>query len=64
MSRTARIDAPNLLHHVIARGIERRDIFLDDDDRRNFLERFSTLLAATSTRCFAWALMKTTFTSS
>ena len=61
MPRTARIDAPNLLHHVIARGIERRDIFLDDDDRRNFLERLSTLFAETSTRCFAWALMKNHF---
>ncbi len=37
MPRSARIDIPGLLHHVIVRGIERSDIFLDDDDRRSFL---------------------------
>ena len=41
MPRTARIDIPGLLQHVIVRGIERRDIFLNDDDRRLFLERLS-----------------------
>ena len=57
MPRTARIDIPGLLQHVIVRGIERRDIFLDDDDRRLFVERFSKLLSATGTECHAWALM-------
>ncbi|MEW6512342.1 MAG: transposase, partial [Bacteroidota bacterium] len=28
MPRQARLDAPGTLHHVIARGIERRKIFL------------------------------------
>ena len=27
MPRLARLDAPGVLHHVIIRGIERRDIF-------------------------------------
>ena len=27
MPRLARLDAPEVLHHVIIRGIERRDIF-------------------------------------
>ena len=39
MPRKARIDAPGALHHIMARGIERRDIFEDDFDRNNFLER-------------------------
>jgi REP element-mobilizing transposase RayT len=39
MPRKARIDAPGALHHIIVRGIERRKIFYDDDDRDNFLER-------------------------
>ena len=34
MPRTARIEYPKLLQHVIVRGIEKRDIFRDDDDRR------------------------------
>jgi len=33
MPRKGRIDAPGALHHVIIRGIERRKIFLSDDDR-------------------------------
>ena len=61
MPRTARIDIPNLLQHVIVRGIERRDIFLNDDDRRLFLERLSKLLIETGTECLAWALMSNHF---
>lgn len=34
----ARIDAPDALHHIIIRGIERKAIFKDDLDRKNFLE--------------------------
>ena len=30
MLRLARIDFPGALHHVMARGIERRAIFRDD----------------------------------
>jgi hypothetical protein len=30
MPRSARLDMPGLLQHVIVRGIERRKIFLDD----------------------------------
>ena len=38
MPRQSRIDAPGALHHVIVRGIERRNIFRDDQDRYNFLD--------------------------
>ena len=34
MPRTARLDFPGLLQHVIVRGINRQDIFLGDEDRR------------------------------
>lgn len=57
MPRQARIDAPEALHHIIARGIERRDIFRDDDDRLDFLRRLAGILSETHTTCFAWALM-------
>ena len=36
MRRQARIDAPGALHHLIARGIERREILCDDEDRDDF----------------------------
>ena len=61
MPRQPRIDSPNLLHHVIVRGIERKNIFIDDDDRVNFVERFHKLLAETDTDCYAWALIPNHF---
>lgn len=61
MPRTARIDIPGLLQHVIARGIERRHIFLDDQDKGAFLCRFGQLLQETDTDCYAWALLDNHF---
>lgn len=58
MPRQARIDAPGALHHVIVRGIERRDIFRSDRDRDDFLERLGCILLDTATPCWAWALMR------
>lgn len=57
MPRTARLDTPGLLHHVMIRGIERRPIFDDDKDRKNFIGRLSILLPETRTRCYAWVFM-------
>ena len=61
MPRQARIDAPNALHHIIVRGIERRKIFHDDRDRKSFLERLGSILEETSTACYAWALLPNHF---
>jgi putative transposase len=61
MPRQARIDAPGALHHIICRGIERRRIFLDDEDRNKFVARLGDALLKTSTRCFAWALIPNHF---
>ena len=57
MPRKARIDAPGALQHVIVRGIERRNIFWDNTDRINFLDRLGRILKETSTPCFAWSLL-------
>ena len=57
MPRTARLDTPGLLHHIMIRGIERRKIFRDDKDRDNFIERLSILLPETKTQCYAWVFM-------
>jgi len=61
MPRKSRIDAPGALHHIIARGIERCDIFKDNTDRNNFLDRLGIIFPETSTRCFAWALLPNHF---
>ena len=39
MPRQARLDAPGTLHHVIIRGIEKRQIVDDEKDRVNFVKR-------------------------
>ena len=61
MPRQARLDAPGVLQHVMARGIERRKIFWDDKDRTLFLERFAVILEETQTQCYAWALIPNHF---
>ena len=61
MPRQPRLDAPGVLQHVMARGIERRKIFRDDKDRVSFLERFAMILEETQTQCYAWALIPNHF---
>jgi putative transposase len=61
MPRKARIDAPGAEHHIMARGIERRKIFRNDDDRNEFLERLEFILSETHTLCYAWALIPNHF---
>ncbi len=61
MPRSARIDAPGTLHHVIGRGIERRKIFIDDGDRNDFVQRLSELCLNGAMDVYAWALMPNHF---
>jgi len=39
------------------RGIERKAIFKDSADRKNFTERLDRIIPETQTRCYGWALM-------
>ncbi len=57
MPRYARLDAPGAMHHVMARGLEGRDLFRDDEDRRLFVELAGKVCRETGSRCLAWALM-------
>jgi hypothetical protein len=41
MPRSVRLGAPGVLHHVIIRGIEGRNIFREISDRNDFLKRLS-----------------------
>jgi REP element-mobilizing transposase RayT len=61
MPRTPRVDFSGAVQHVMARGIERRRIFLDDDDRRDFVARLSRILPEEQAPCLAWALMPNHF---
>ena len=57
MPRSARIDAPGVLNHIIIRGIERRKIFYDTADQNDFVRRLASLVPETQTACYAWVLM-------
>ncbi len=57
MPRTARLDAPGILHHVMIRGIERRNIFRNKKDREDFLDRLTKLIPETGTVCYAWVFL-------
>ena len=61
MPRRARLDAPGSLHHVMVRGINRRRIVKDVEDRKNFVKRMGELAAETKTTIYAWALMTNHF---
>jgi len=53
--RSARLDAPSVIHHVMIRGIERRKIFRNNKDRNDMMDRLADLPPTTNTICYAWA---------
>jgi len=57
MARGPRLDCPGAVHHVRARGIERRPIFRDDVDRTDFLSRLAGLSRLLRSPIYAWILM-------
>ena len=61
MPRGPRIDVEGGLYHVIARGVERRAVFRDDQDRNGFVERLSALVEEESIDLFAYVLLDNHF---
>jgi putative transposase len=61
MPRRSRIDAPGALHHIMVRGIDRQDIFIDRKDYSAFINRLGDLLLESQTSCYAWALIPNHF---
>jgi putative transposase len=61
MPRLARLDAPGVLHHVIGRGIERKEIFLNRLDRNDFISRLARLAQDGAWAVYAWALLPNHF---
>ncbi len=57
MPRTARLDAPGVLHHVMIRGIEGKKIFWSNKDRNDFIDRLEKLCPQMHITCYAWAFM-------
>jgi len=60
MPRSARFDVPNVLQHVMARGIEGREIFRDKKDREEFLRRLSEVVTKGEGQLFVWSLILNT----
>jgi len=57
MPRQPRLDIPGALHHIMVRGINKTDIFMDDQDRMNFLQRLGENITETKSSVYAWVLM-------
>ena len=57
MARPLRIQYPGAVYHVTCRGNERRNIFVDDEDRAKFLRILSQSLNIYSVKLHAYVLM-------
>jgi putative transposase len=57
MPRKPRLSPAAAFCHIMARGIEGRDIFYDDEDRRKFLDLLAKGIKQTGFKCYAWVLM-------
>lgn len=58
MPRQARLDVPGALHHIMVRGIDKTDIFRDDQDRSLFLERLGLNVSEGGSAVYAWTIMR------
>jgi REP element-mobilizing transposase RayT len=61
MPRGARLDAPNVLHHVMALGTEGQDIFQDTRVCNEFLRRLSKMVTEGKVQLCAWCLISNHF---
>ncbi len=61
MPRGPRLDAPGVLHQVMARGVSRQAIFRDDADREDFVSRLAGVSTTGAFQVYAWALLPNHF---
>jgi putative transposase len=57
MPRRAKLDVAGTLHHIMLRGIEKKEIFEDALDREGFVNRMGKLALETRTKIYAWSLI-------
>lgn len=57
MSRPLRVDIEDGIYHVVTRGIERKDVFRCDDDRRHWLDLMAEAQVRFRLRIFAYVLL-------
>ena len=58
MARKLRIQYEGAIYHVTLRGVDRRRIFMDDDDRRRFLTRLEEAVGEHGVRLYLFCLME------
>ena len=57
MARPPRIEYPDALYHVLARGNQRREIFHDDADRSKYLAKLAAYKQRHGFALYAYVLM-------
>jgi putative transposase len=57
MTRPLRIEYPDAVYHVTSRGNARNDIFLNDQDRNDFLNLLANIVKRYNWLCHAYCLM-------
>lgn len=57
MARPLRIEYPGAVYHVTSRGNEKKSVFKDDTDRRNFLNTLRHVNKRCNWICHAYCLM-------
>ncbi len=57
MPRQGRIKSKTGIYHVLLRGIDKRDIFLDDDDRLKFIQYIGKAKEKSLFKIYAYCLM-------
>ena len=57
MARPLRIQAPGLTYHVVGRGVRRSSLYLDEIDRREFLDRLADVVKQFALVCHAYCEM-------
>ena len=57
MARPPRLEFPDAVYHIMARGNERSSIYWDDGDRRHFLELLAEVGGGFRWRILAYCLM-------
>ena len=61
MARPWRIQYPDAIYHVTSRGNNRQEIFLEDEDRRLFLDTLAAVISRFNLHLFAFCLMSNHF---
>ncbi|GAA0435417.1 hypothetical protein GCM10008983_10000 [Lentibacillus halophilus] len=57
MARKARVKSKSGIYHVMLRGVNRQEIFHDDEDCEKYLEIIKKYKARTAIKVYAWCLM-------